>query len=70
MDLTYNFTNNLLSRPYLQHDIYYNGLSSLAKNWETVAHNPYLFNNEISFDFIYCFTNPCKCMFWKNSVLT
>ena len=51
MDLTYNFTNNLLSRPYLQHDIYYNGLSSLARNWETIAHNPYLFNNEISFDF-------------------
>jgi len=51
MDLTLNFINNLLSKTYFQFDVYYNALSSLAKNWETIANNPYFFNNEISFDF-------------------
>ena len=51
MDITTNFTFNLLSKPIVQYDIYSNPLSNLAKNWEVVANNPYMFNHELSSEF-------------------
>ena len=51
MDITTNFTYNLLSKPIVQYDIYSNPLSNLAKNWEVVANNPYMFNHELSSEF-------------------
>jgi len=51
MELTYNYTNNLLMKPYIQQDIYHNPISNLAKSWETISNNPYMFSNEISYDF-------------------
>jgi bleomycin hydrolase len=51
MELTNNFTNYLLAKPFQNFAVYNNPLSNLEKDWNIVAKNPYLFNHEIQYDF-------------------
>jgi len=51
MELTNNFMNYLLAKPIENFAVYSNPLSNLAKDWKIVAENPYLFNQEIQYDF-------------------
>jgi len=51
MELTNNFIDNLLAKPFQNFAVYSNPLSNLAKDWQVIAENPYLFNQEIQYDF-------------------
>jgi len=44
------FTHNYTVTP-IQTAIYHNPISSIAKDWEVVANNPFIFNHEVTGDF-------------------